>query len=245
MMAWLTAGTTAAAQIPLNQMQTVAEPFVWGEGGKRMTPEDIAFAQRQAAQRMSNGGSYAPVQHWLQGAARASEGIIGGLQMRDARKASDANAAESSAVMEALMAGSTGGQPGGNRDAVIAAMLNPNISEQARGFAEGEWGRMNPKPQAPTEFERTLQGAGIMPGTEPWTQAMQGKVQNTIDPEVIVPLPGGQGTYIGPRSGLSSIMGGGDPVSSGQGGASQPPPMLPPDFDFGGPTQPASGTFQR
>jgi hypothetical protein len=241
----ITPGTLAAAQQPLNQMQTVAEPFVWGQGGRRMTPEDIAFAQRQAAQRMSNGGSYAPVDHWLQGAARASEGIIGGLQMRDARRASEVNAAESDMVVRALMEGGAGGQPGGNRDAVIAAMLNPNISDQARGFAESEWARMNPKPLAPTEFERTLQGAGIMPGTPQWTQSMQGKVSNTIDPITVVPTP--HGPYVGPMSKFAETlerMKGGDPASTGQGGVAAPD-ALPPDFDFGGPTPPASGTFRR
>lgn len=217
--------------------------FVWGKGGRRMTPEQVAEEQARAEAMMAAGADYSPVGSWTQGLARMSQGLLGGLQARKANKAAEANAEESNAVMQALLAGSTGGK-GASRDAVVAAMLNPNISKDARGFAESEWGRMNPKPQAPTEFERTLQASGVMPGSPQWTQAMAGKVRNTIDPEIIVPLPGGQGTYVGPRSGLVNVMGGGDPASIGQGGL---PPVLPPDFDFGqgGQTQPASGNFPR
>ena len=63
------------------------QAFVWGSGGKRMSPEDIEIARHLAAQQIEEAGSTAPVGHWLQGAARALGGLTGALEMRRATAA--------------------------------------------------------------------------------------------------------------------------------------------------------------
>src|SRR3546814_20801155 len=54
---------------PVGQMQT-AQPFTWGQGGQRLTPEDIALQRRLAAQQMQQGADFSPIGHWSQGLAR-------------------------------------------------------------------------------------------------------------------------------------------------------------------------------
>lgn len=216
------------------------EPFIWGEAGHRMTPEDIALQRRLAAQQMQGGADYSPVQHWAQGLARMSQGIIGGLQMKDARKASEANVAEGDAITRALLSGGEG-----SGDPVLAALLNPNTPEQTRDLAMMQYKQANRPPPQPGEFERALTDSGVAPGTPEWQAAMVRRRDNMLDPLASVPLPGGQ-VYLGPRSGLSAVLGGGDPASTAPGGAS-PPATLPPDFDGfdkGGPASKAPGGFR-
>src|SRR3546814_19338725 len=84
---------------PVGQMQT-AQPFTWGQGGQRLTPEDIALQRRLAAQQMQQGADFSPIGHWSQGLARVAQGLFGGMRERRADKASEANAAESNAVLQ-------------------------------------------------------------------------------------------------------------------------------------------------
>jgi hypothetical protein len=204
-----------------------ASPFIWGGGGRRMTPEQVAEEQARADAMMAAGADYSPVGSWAEGLARTSQGILGAFQAKRAGKAAEANTAESNSVMQALLAGSSGGKSA-PRDAVIAAMMNPNVSKDVRGFAESEWGRMNPKAPAPTEFERMLANAGVTPGSAEYKALNLGAARNKGDPPINVTLPGGM-FYTGPQSGLAAVMGGGGPASNGSGGL---PQTLPPDhFD--------------
>jgi hypothetical protein len=76
------------------------------------------------------------------------------------------------------------------------------------------------------DFAQSLYASGLRPGTPGWTQAMQTRTQNELDPAVVTP----QGMML--RSQIT--------------GALQPPPApvgkLTPITD-GGPTPPASGGF--
>src|SRR3546814_10123558 len=87
---------------PVGQMQT-AQPFTWGQGGQRLTPEDIALQRRLAAQQMQQGADFSPIGHWSQGLARVAQGLFGGVRERRADQALEAKAAESNAVLKALM----------------------------------------------------------------------------------------------------------------------------------------------
>lgn len=91
--------------------QTTATPpaaFTWGAGGQRMTPEEIA-AQRKRAEGMMQS-DYSPVGHWTQGLARVANNVVGGLQMREADRAAQANAAQSAGVAKALANPGASGQ---------------------------------------------------------------------------------------------------------------------------------------
>ncbi|MCW2405032.1 hypothetical protein M2336_001661 [Sphingobium sp. B1D7B] len=72
-----------------------------------------------------------------------------------------------------------------------------------------EWERANP---APSEFERVLEWSGVQSGTPGWTESMQQRRDNLLDPIVNVPLPGGR-VYLGPRSGLPAAAGAAAPTS--------------------------------
>lgn len=71
---------------------------------------------------------------------------------------------------------------------------------------ENEYERNNPKPHQPDDFERSLIGQGIMPGTPEWAEANRMRSLNFTDPTVTVNLPGGA-IYSGPRSGLQAALG--------------------------------------
>lgn len=241
-MGWLGALPQAAFGIPraMGQMQTAADPsFTWGKGGRRMSAEDIALERRMAAQQMQGGADYSPVQHWTQGLARMSQGLIGGMQMRDARKAGDANAAEGDAITKALLAGGSGGSGG---DPIMAALLNPNTPEEVRQLAMMEYKQANKPPPQPGEFERALTDSGVAPGTPEWQAMMVKRRDNMLDPLMTIMTP--NGPLVVPRS--QALAEGGDPVSPAPGGATSP--ALPDKpvgklTPIGGPTPSASGRF--
>lgn len=232
---------SAALGVPsaLGQMQTVADPsFTWGEGGRRMTPEDIALERKLAAQQMQGGADYSPVQSWTQGLARMSQGLIGGMQMADARKDSEANAAQGDKIMQALMTGA------GGDDVVARAMMDPSLPDPVRQFAELQYKQTHrPAPQ-PGEFERALTDSGVAPGTPEWQAAMVKRRDNMLDP--LMTIATANGPIVVPRS--KALAEGGDPTSATPGGAA-PPATLPPDFDAfdkGGPaSSKAPATFPR
>src|SRR3546814_2208697 len=96
------------------------------------------------------GADFSPIGHWSQGLARVAQGLFGGMRERRADKASEANAAESNAVLQALMgqqSGATGTAGAGNpqapdsRSAIIAALSNPYLSDDVRKFAGQEYQR--------------------------------------------------------------------------------------------------------
>ena len=240
-MAWLGSLPAGAYQLPIGQREAAPEPFVWSGGGRRSL-EDIALDRRMAAGQMAAGADFSPVGHWTQGLARATQGILGGLEMGELRdEAAEVKAAQdarNASIAQLLIGG------GGGKDIVAQALVDPSLSPEVRGLAEMQFKRMNPTPPQPSEFERALEFSGIQRGTPEWSERMQQRVTNMLDPVVNVPLPGG-GVFLGPRSELQSVLGGGDPASSVPGGA-MPPSTLPPDFDFdeGGPTPSASGGFR-
>lgn len=84
------------------QRQEPQQAFVWGKSGRRMTADEIARERAIAEAQIAEGGSYAPVQHWLQGAARMSQGIVGGLRERKALRAEEANTAETDISPDAV-----------------------------------------------------------------------------------------------------------------------------------------------
>lgn len=63
------------------------ETFIWGAGGQKMSPEQVARQREIAAALMQGGMDYSPVGHWTQGLARASQGLVGGLKDRWAGEA--------------------------------------------------------------------------------------------------------------------------------------------------------------
>lgn len=56
------------------------ESFIWGAGGAKKTPEQVAREREIAQALMANGADFSPVDHWLQGAARAAQAGVGAFK---------------------------------------------------------------------------------------------------------------------------------------------------------------------
>ena len=80
-------------------------PFLWGAGGRRLTPEEILMERKAATALGSEAMSTAPVGHWSQGLNRVLQGLMAGYDSYSADQASKVNGAESSAVIQALLGG--------------------------------------------------------------------------------------------------------------------------------------------
>jgi hypothetical protein len=83
----------------------MAAPFVWGDGGARMTPEAIT-AQRLIAEAMRREGSdYSPVASPWQGGARVVQALLGGYEGYRADQAEKANLAEDEKYIQSRTGG--------------------------------------------------------------------------------------------------------------------------------------------
>lgn len=68
-------GTLSLPTSAANQPTPAPDPFVWGEGGVRMTPAEIAALRASARGQIAVGANYFPVGHWAQGLARRQRPI--------------------------------------------------------------------------------------------------------------------------------------------------------------------------
>lgn len=85
------------------------DAFVWGRGGRKLSPEEIAKQREIADALMRTGQDYSPVGHWAQGAARVAQGIMGALDARDLDKTAKDNEAWDSGNLAKLLAGGGAG----------------------------------------------------------------------------------------------------------------------------------------
>jgi len=90
------------------------DTFLWGHGGRRLTPDDIARERAIAASLQQS--DYSPIQSPWQGLARVSGNILGALHERRAEHAYDANQADQSRLIASLLGGgdttaAAGGMP--------------------------------------------------------------------------------------------------------------------------------------
>lgn len=232
-----------------------AEPFVWGEGGSRMTPEQVAQLRAMGQSRTST--DFSPVGHWTQGLGRVVDNVMGAYDLKRAGEADEANAAADAEIAEMLANG------GGDNAALARVMMDRNAGAGVRDFAGMEYARRNApvKERAPTETEKLLMASGVEPGSPEWNAQIQAELLNRRDPFTTFQGPGIG--YTGRQSGLVAALGGGG-QSSGVPQTTAPPAEAiaalkrgegtPEQFDemfgqgaaarvLGGPTQPASGGF--
>jgi hypothetical protein len=82
-----------------------AAAFQWGQGGARLTPEEIASRRAVAQQQIAAGMDFSPVASWTQGASRVAQALIGSMEQKKLDKASAANASASQQILAALTGG--------------------------------------------------------------------------------------------------------------------------------------------
>lgn len=211
---------------PQNQMQTAAEPFVWGKGGRRMTPQDIAREREIAANLMQP--DYSPVQHWTQGLARVAGNVTGALQDRAAVDASQANQEYSQQIARSLLnpsgtpsASAPSGAasstvPGGNNSAqLMQVMADPYADKNVKALAQMQLEQqqniqMKQMEWANREQPEIVQLARLANDlTQPpeIRKAAADRITALNDPMQIIPGVNG-GTYVGRASGIAGAMGG-------------------------------------
>lgn len=191
-------------------MNQPTEPFVWGAGGARLTPEQILAREELAQGQMQS--DFSPVGHWTQGLGRVVDNVMGALDMRRLDRAEQANKAESDAVTQALLSG------GGDNAVLMQAMVNPYISPEVRDMAGIMFKAQQPKQRNPFEFEQMLEAGGYQPGTPEYQQQVRSMIERKNDPFITANLPSGD-FYAGPQSGFGQLLKGGDPQISPQPGA--------------------------
>lgn len=89
---------------------SLSDFFVWGDGGKALTPDEIAQRRKVEAALLARGVDTSPVGHWSQGAARVADAIAGAFRRGRLDEAEDElntyNAEQAAPIIEALSGGS-------------------------------------------------------------------------------------------------------------------------------------------
>lgn len=98
-------------------------PFIWGEGGQALTPEQVARKRELAELAASRAGDTSPVGHWTQGAARVVDALGGVLNERRADKAETAGMASADDFIA--------------NDPVLASLINGTGSGVSMGVPSG------------------------------------------------------------------------------------------------------------
>lgn len=88
-----------------NPIAQALAPFVWGAGGSKKTPEQIAQEKEVAAEILMRAGNTSPVGHWTQGAARVVDALGGVIKERRANAAGEENASHNQSVIAKLLSG--------------------------------------------------------------------------------------------------------------------------------------------
>ena len=88
-------------------------PFVWGKGGRAMTPEEVDRERELVALARSKMGDTSPVGHWTQGATRVVDALGAVLREKRTNKAEAAGLAGADERIAAILAGQGGGFGGG------------------------------------------------------------------------------------------------------------------------------------
>ncbi|WP_166015787.1 MULTISPECIES: hypothetical protein [Chelativorans] len=91
---------------PIAQALQPLQPFIWGRGGAKLTPEQIA-REREIAEALGVVDT-SPVDHWLQGAARMANTLTGRIREGRADRAERENQAFNEDIVSSLL-GSVGG----------------------------------------------------------------------------------------------------------------------------------------
>lgn len=82
-----------------------------------------------------------------------------------------------------------------DEQAQIAAEQRRQAAQYAMWQQQKQWERANPAAPQPTEFERTVQAAGITPGTPEYAQIMRQRAENQASaPPMVVTNPDGTRT---------------------------------------------------
>lgn len=197
--------------LPQNQP---AQPFVWGQGGARLSPEQVLARQEMARDQMT--ADFSPVGSIWEGLGRVVNNVTGALESRKLDKAAAGANAERTASIAQLLG--QGGNPAlisalGSNDPVVQALAADTYKASLK-----QTGAKNLPDVVELQMiaDDPTQTANVRKTALDRITAMN-------DPIVNVSLGGRD--FAGPRSLFLGKQGkGGDPFSQPSGGAETAPP---------------------
>lgn len=83
----------------------ITSPFMWGAGGAKMSPEEIARQRQVEDALLARGVDTSPVGHWTQGLARVADALAGSFRRGRLDTAAQENADFNSQVAQGLLGG--------------------------------------------------------------------------------------------------------------------------------------------
>ncbi len=144
--------------------EALSTPFIWGRGGARMTPEQIA-REREIAEALGVVDT-SPVGHWTQGAARMANALVGRIKEGRASSAEAQNATANQDIVASLLGGGGSTFPPAPVAGGAASLSAPSIPQTAEASAirEGLVSRGLP-PHVADAFVLNFQDeSGLNPG---------------------------------------------------------------------------------
>lgn len=153
-------------------LQDIANPFVWGAGGARKTPEQIARDREMAAALMGKGVDFSPIASPWQGLARVANAAVGAYGDYRTNQAEAANAETSRDIVARMLSGAGGQQfpaaPNGTNvplagdyaDARVKTAFGDNAADIKQGLVD-----RGMSPQVADAFVMNFQDeSGLNPG---------------------------------------------------------------------------------
>ena len=139
-------------------------PFVWGKGGRAMTPEDVERERQLVALARAKMGDTSPVGHWTQGATRVVDALGAVLREKRTNKAEAAGLASADEAIAALLAGRGGaGYAAPSFTASSSGAPAPAAAPQGPEYPIG----VDALPQSPTTPGGYSLGTEIPAGVDP------------------------------------------------------------------------------
>lgn len=117
-----------------NPIAEALAPFVWGAGGSKKTPEEIARDKEIAADLLMRAGNTSPVGHWTQGAARVVDALGGVLKQRRADAAGAENDTYNQGIISSLLGGGSASPAAAS--AIPASGVGAELAATAPGMQQ-------------------------------------------------------------------------------------------------------------
>lgn len=143
---------------PVAQALQPLQPFIWGRGGAKLTPEQIA-REREIAEALGTV-DMSPVDHWLQGAARLANAAVGRIKEGRANRAEQQNASFNQDIVSRLLSGSTAAPTPAISGDTPAVATAPSASVEPMDYASARVASAHGDPVAWRNAIASIESAG-------------------------------------------------------------------------------------
>ncbi len=113
--------------------------FIWGQGGTKKTPEQVAREREIADAILARAGDTSPIGHWSQGAARVVD-ALGGVVRQNRASAAEADIANvNKGLISSLLAGGGTSAPSSGENVPM-----PGAAAEISATSPGAIGNVDP-----------------------------------------------------------------------------------------------------